>query len=83
VACVTHTKSNHQLDLSIDFRDRNVNFLDSNLYTGVELDEVCDFGVQVDVGFQVLDRQFDATDMEFGHVEVDIWWCAGRRCAGS
>jgi hypothetical protein len=81
VARVAHTKSDHQLDLSVHFGDRDVDLLDSNLYTGVELDEVCDFGVQVDVGLEILDRQFDATDVEFGYVQVDIWWCTGCRCA--
>ena len=68
MACATHTKSDHKLNLSVDFRDRDVNFLDSNLYTGVELDEVGDFGVQVDVGFQFVDGQFDAADVQLGDV---------------
>ena len=77
------TKSHNKLDLSIDFGNSNVDFLDAHLHTGVQLDQVRNFSVQVDIGFQFLDSQFDAADVKLGDIEVDIWSCAGGCCAGT
>lgn len=48
------TQSHNQLKLCVHVCDRNVDFLDPNLYAGVDLDELCDVGVQVNVCGQVL-----------------------------
>lgn len=62
------TKSHNELDLSIDFSNSNVDLLDAHLHSGVQLDQIGDFGVQVDVGFQFVDGQFDAADVQLGDV---------------
>ena len=83
VYVVKLTKSYNQLDLSIDFGNSDVDFLDVDGHTSVQLDQVGDFGVQVDVGFQFLDSQFDAANVKLGDVEVDIWRCTSSGCAGA
>jgi hypothetical protein len=77
------TKSNNKLKLRIDLRDRNVDLFDPHLHAGIQLHQVGDFGVQADIGAQVFDGQFDAADVQFRDVEVDIWWCAGCRGTGA
>jgi hypothetical protein len=68
VFVVKLTKSHNKLDFSIDFGNSNIDFLHAHLHTGIQLDQVGDFGVQVDVGFQFVDGQFDAADVQLGDV---------------
>jgi hypothetical protein len=73
------TKSDHQFYLCIYLRDGNVDFLDCNLHASVQLHQVGNFGVQVQVGAQFLDGQFDAADVQLRDIEVHIW-CSARGC---
>jgi hypothetical protein len=81
--CGKLTKSNNKLKLRINLRDRNVDLLDPHLHAGIQLHQVGHFGVQTDVGAQVLDGQFNAAYVQFRDVEVDIWRRAGGGCAGA
>lgn len=77
------TKSHNKLDFSIDFGDSDVDLVDRHLHTSIELHQVRDLCIQVEIGFQFLDGQFDAANVKFRNVEVDVWRCARSSCAGA
>lgn len=74
------TKSHNKLDFSVDFGNGDVDLVDRHLHASIELHQVRDLCVQVEIGLQFLDGQFDATNVKFGNIEIDIRRRAGGGC---
>lgn len=47
-------ETDDELQLSFHVCDREIDLLDSDLHAGVELNQIGDFGVQVDIGLEIL-----------------------------
>jgi hypothetical protein len=68
-------KANNKFQLHIDIRNRDVDLVHRELNTRVHGYETSDFCVQVEVGLQLLDSKFDASDVQFRDIEVHIRYC--------
>lgn len=63
---------NNKFKFGFYVRNGDVDFLDVNCYIDVDGDEVGDFGVEVDICFEVIYVEFDVVDWEFRNVEIDV-----------
>lgn len=66
-------KSHNQFEINIHISNGDVNFLDINLHTSVDLNETCDLGVEVEIGFQLVDSEFNSANMKFWNTKKNIW----------
>jgi hypothetical protein len=65
-------QSYDELEVDIYISDRDVDLLHGNLDSGVNRDEACDLGVEVEICLKPLYIQFDAANMEFRDTEKYI-----------
>lgn len=71
------TQSDYQLEVHIDICDGDVDFLDRNLHTSIDLHETCDLGIEVEICLQLLYNQLDPSNVEFWNLEKNIWRATG------
>lgn len=64
-----------KLQVGVDVRNGDVDLLHGDLHTRVDSHETSNFGIQIDVGLQLLDIEFDASNVQFRDVQVHIWGC--------
>lgn len=79
-------ETHDEFELCIDVDDCEVDFLDRHGDAGVDGDEASNVGVEVDIGFEILNVELDAPDGEVGDIEEDVGrgrgGCGGGRGDG-
>jgi hypothetical protein len=66
-------ESDNELQIDVDVSNCDVDFLDSDLDTGVDLHKACNLCIEVKISLKLFYDQFNSSNVEFGNLEENIW----------